>query len=337
MAVTYGISLNHLILPNPIPFRKPDDYRTIANRQAVLTHATKIAIRTAFALQDNIDDLISNRERELIHERLSEVTLTENTEDIALRERNRLGVQPEDQVSWRSSYEAFRQWRRHIEQEGILVYLFNMSIGDCRGFSILEPLPAIVVNDREPTHHARIFTLLHEYGHILLRKPGISDESRGNNVEWFCNRLAAAILMPINLLREVLLLPPDAVEIDWTDKQIATAARKMHVSQAALAIRLETLGYARDRFADRFNFGRSTEEPKKKGKGRGPSMSWAERRLRSLGFAYSARVLTALRNKDISEVAAYRMLNAQPAHFAKIQTLIEVERATYAPTTAARR
>ena len=337
MATHYGISLNYLVLPNPIPFRKPDDYRTIANRHALFTHATRIAIRTAYALQDNIDELVTDSERTYIEQRLPVVTLTEEIEELATRERDRLGIQVEDQLLWKTPFEAFRQWRIHLEREGILVYLFNMSIGDCRGFSILAPIPAVIVNDREPTYLARIFTLLHEYGHILLRKPGISDESRGSNVEWFCNRVAAAILMPTNLLREVLLLPPDPIEVDWQDKQIARAANRMHVSQQALAIRLETLGYARDKFAERYNFGKPFQEEKAKKKSKGPSVSWAEKRLRRLGLGYSSRVLTALERRDISEVSAYRMLNAKPAHFAEIQNLIELERAAYAPTTTAER
>ena len=133
MATVYAISLNYLVLPNPIPFRKPDDYRTIANRHALLTNATRIAIRTAYALQDNIDELVTDNERTSILERLPTVDLTEEIEELATRERERLGIQVEDQLLWKTPFEAFRQWRIHLEREGILVYLFNMSIGYVAG------------------------------------------------------------------------------------------------------------------------------------------------------------------------------------------------------------
>jgi len=71
-------------------------------------------------------------------------------------------------------------------------------------------------NDRESTEGAKIFTFLHEYCHLLLRRTGISDEQNGNRIEKFCNQFAASCLIPqaqlaavVNMILGELDLPYD--------------------------------------------------------------------------------------------------------------------------------
>src|SRR5258708_22518546 len=79
--------------------------------------------------------------------------------------------------------------------------MIPMPPDELSGFSISrDGLAAICVNDREPTEGAKIFTLFHEYCHLLLRKTGISDENSRNKVERFCNQFAASFLIPMSAL-----------------------------------------------------------------------------------------------------------------------------------------
>src|SRR5262249_40757513 len=144
-------------------------------------------------------------------------------------------------------------WRAHIEDFGIFVYLVKMDIDDCRGATLLwegQP-PTIVINDNEFNYEARTFSLLHEYGHILLRQPGISDERRQNRIEWFCNRFAAAVLMPRSLVRRLFQIE-EAGPREWSEAKIALVAKQMKVSRWSLAIRLETLGFAPENYSDAY-------------------------------------------------------------------------------------
>ena len=82
----------------------------------------------------------------------------------------------------------------------------DVEIAEARGFSIAErPLPAVVVNIKDSVY-GRIFTLIHEFTHVLLNRGGICDVDEGadndhEDVEIFCNHVAGATLVP----RDVLL------------------------------------------------------------------------------------------------------------------------------------
>ncbi len=96
----------------------------------------------------------------------------------------------------------------------------------------------IIVNDFHHPHRQR-FTLAHEYAHYLLHKDligdGITDDglyraekSMGFFGEIAANRLAAKILMPVELINKL------ADEVN----NIAGIAEKLNVSLLALKIRL---------------------------------------------------------------------------------------------------
>ena len=52
--------------------------------------------------------------------------------------------------------------------------------------------PIIMISKAEEFDPAKTFTLIHEYCHLLLREPGISDQNTQNPVEAFCNQFAGA-------------------------------------------------------------------------------------------------------------------------------------------------
>jgi len=76
-----------------------------------------------------------------------------------------------------------------------------MPLDNARGFSLGDEPPfAIVINSTDAVQ-ARSFTLFHEFGHLLLQKPGIclpaeSLHEEDGRVEWWCNSFAAAVLFP---------------------------------------------------------------------------------------------------------------------------------------------
>ena len=102
--------------------------------------------------------------------------LTDDPEVIAGEERRRLGVSAAAQLSWQGAREAFFRWRELIESQGVFVYQLNLAEDDSRGFSVWDDrqVPVIVIDGHEGSYGAKIFTLLHEYAHILLRDPAES-------------------------------------------------------------------------------------------------------------------------------------------------------------------
>ncbi len=79
------------------------------------------------------------------------LTMSQDTEVAGAEVRRVLNVTLQDQFTWRTDYEAFKQWRSLIEQAGILTFQANdVDTSEARGFSISDrPLPAAVTNIKD--------------------------------------------------------------------------------------------------------------------------------------------------------------------------------------------
>lgn len=106
--------------------------------------------------------------------------------------------------------EGLRAVREACEAGGVLVTASGIVGGnthrplnteDYRGFSLVDPLaPLIFLNSRDSAA-GRIFTLVHELGHLMLGRGGVDDlpAAVARNLapaEAWCNRVAAELLMP---------------------------------------------------------------------------------------------------------------------------------------------
>ena len=89
--------------------------------------------------------------------------------------------------------------------------------------------------------HARIFSALHEYCHVVLRSTGIYDLDEHRDVERYCNAVAAAVLLPRDLLDRELAGIGFGVSAEADDDNLIRLSRRLGVSQAVLLIRLRDL------------------------------------------------------------------------------------------------
>jgi Zn-dependent peptidase ImmA (M78 family) len=188
--------------------------------------------------------------------------VSENPETVAARVRDVLSISLSQQFRWRDSNKAFKAWRDAMEGAGILVFMLSgahhqVPLAEVRGFALAErPLPVIVVNGKDRAN-GRIFTLLHELGHVLLGQTAIANTPEpdprlpqaAQNIEAFCNRFAAAVLMPReSLLAEALVQARGGRQASWADADISTLAERYSVSREALLLRLVELGRAEQAF-----------------------------------------------------------------------------------------
>ena len=246
MTKKYNVSLTSLILSEPprVPDR-PTDFRTEGSEDPVISTAVTRAISLTHVGREAATDMAIDL-GEPIRPDLPAATLDSDVEALAAEHRQLLGVTDGLQVKWRDAGTAFRRWRARIEELGILVFLHPLPREDCRGFSLGgdELMPAIVVSSRE-LPQARTFTLLHEYAHLLLRRPGLCDERERpahRRAERFCNQFAAEALMPRTVVEAAIAdlgLPAGA---DWQIDDVARLGRRLNVSQPAAALRLGELG-----------------------------------------------------------------------------------------------
>lgn len=179
----------------------------------------------------------------------SVVPVDADPEVAATTVRDFLGVSLQDQTTWRTEYEAFRQWRLLVERAGILTFqAVGVEVEEARGFSISErPLPVAVANIKDAPR-GRIFTLLHEVAHILSRDGGIcdlheSDDDESSRVEAFCNHVAGAALFPKRpLLNTDVVRQHRKGDPSWSDGELAALSRLFGGSREAALVRLLALG-----------------------------------------------------------------------------------------------
>lgn len=212
----------------------------------------------------------SNERRELARELASDLDepiklfelaakITDDPEVVGSKIRKSLGVTKELQFRWKDAdgRAAFNGWRSRIEESGVLVFqATTFGSEEASGFAIAdEELPVIVVNRKDPLTR-RTFSLLHEFTHLMLRVSGVSElktdvarPPEDQQIEVFCNHVAAAALMPKeNLLSEPLVVEHGPQSATWKDGEITELARMFGTSREAVLRRLLTFGRTTQQF-----------------------------------------------------------------------------------------
>src|SRR5438046_760234 len=210
----------------------PTDFRSLPGKEKLpMGRATRLAIREARRMQAVAGDLTAQLASPL-RARIRKIALSTDPEAVAETEREQLGIDVATQIGWASAHDAFSQWRRGVEQLGVLVFQLPMPVEEARGFSLTDSgLPALVVNSSDAIT-ARIFTLFHEYAHLLLDAAGVCLPHEGaeddGRIEKFCNHFSGALLVP----RAALLA-------DERTRQIARATSAADAGLEELAARFK--------------------------------------------------------------------------------------------------
>ena len=237
------------LLPGPPPEPGPPrDFRTLPGSQGRFDRKTRLAIRKAQRLRSIAKEIMRAMEREASPQ-LGNASLADDPEGVARGERERLRIDIEVQLTWQNEWQAFREWRATLEKHNILVFQFGMPVEDARGFSLSDEEPYAIVVSSSDAVRARIFTLSHEYAHLLLHTPGIclprldiSPQKREVEVERWCNRFAGAFLVPDSGARPVLQTEEPELKGQALYDAVEDVARQFKVSEAVALWRLRDLG-----------------------------------------------------------------------------------------------
>ena len=252
VAAIYKRSLSDFYLPEPPEERAiPHDFRRSPGEVALgYSPALRRQLRVARERRD-LAMALYEEVGQAIPEVGVQITETADPEAIGGQVRKLLDIDFGEQRRWGDGRPAYNAWRRRIEALGILVFQFtNVAPEEAWGFSIVDgDLPVIGIN-RKLAPNGRTFTLLHELVHVLLGKGSICDiddlTPRGAQelkIEVFCNRVAAAALMPGPLFRaHDVIAGHEKGKVTWDDHEIAALARTFGVSREAAVRRLETFG-----------------------------------------------------------------------------------------------
>jgi len=186
----------------------PKDYRMLPDKVDKFDKKTLLAIRRARRLQDISKELSENLDSNL-NPKITMHKVSEDPKKVAEEYRREFNFTEETQKKTKGPYKLFSLLREYIEDRNVFAFQISMPLDDARGFALINGSPAIVVINSRDMIEARIFTLMHEFGHIILNEPGISMPENSlfvNNVEkiekW-CNEFSSAFLLPESIGKNI--------------------------------------------------------------------------------------------------------------------------------------
>ncbi len=263
------------------------------------------------------------------------ISLDESVEEAAQRARSWLEAKANRSVNALGKRD-FSQWVTLIEQRGILVVqVSHVQLEEMRGCSISEqPFPIIIVNSLDSST-GRLFTLMHELAHILLRVGGLCDlEDKGltiqgdrERLERYCNEVAAAILLPRDKLFHNHRVASGSITTRWSDDDIRDLARQFGVSREALLLRLVSLNRASWAlyYSLKPRYQRAYEEDRPRSSNT-HFFGGNQRKIRDYGRRYTTGVLNAYSREDITALDAADFLDTTISNLSKLEDRLGIRR-----------
>ncbi|GAB4941268.1 XRE family transcriptional regulator [Mycobacterium avium subsp. hominissuis] len=337
IAKTYKRPLAVLLLPEPPKeFDALRDFRRIAGSETSTWSP---------ALEGEFRRAVSQREVYLELQEVAPATLPESVppfsfkvsdgSDVAAEKlRTVLGINDWPRSLWSDPRELLNKTVTAIEDLGIqVIHTRDVDISEMRGFSIAEwPFPVIAVNGSD-WPRPRLFTLLHELAHLGLRDGGLCDlhevtgrtHTASDDIERFCNKVAAAVLMPRADLLADTTVASAGETYQWSLDELSALSHRYGASAEAVLIRLIDLGKAN---WDLYNkrkpeleeiYAERRREEKQKRKEREGGPSYYVVKARDLGHGYVSSVLEAYQSRAISSLDVTDYLNVRFEQLPKLQ------------------
>ncbi len=346
MALAYKRPLAAFFLPEaPPPSPAVHDFRRLTGdldalhaSPALLFELRRARRRRAVALQ-----LLSELESRVPDFALS-ASQSEPVSEVAKRAREWIGIPLSTQQSWQGKYDALNGWVSAMEQRGILVFqAATVPLREMRGFSLAERiLPTVVLNGKDRPR-ARVFTLIHEFAHLMLNDGGVCDPFRhlaadaapNAVIEAFCNQVAGSVLVPSEALQSLALYRSRSGDSAWDDSAIREIADIFAVSREVAVLRLHHLNRVSAPFVAAklkqyqdeyraFDQAASQQQPDPKRRGLPPYKA----ALRENGKQYTRLVFDALERDRITLADASDYLGLRVNHFEKLgNAVIDVSEA----------
>jgi len=234
----YKRTIATLLLKEP-PKEKslPPDRRTIDSKQLGNFHEKSImAVRKARALAQSYIEL-KNELGISIPKFNYFATLKEKPQTIAIHLRRLLNLDELREI--KNINHALEAYIEKVESLGIAVFQLSLTQDRLRGFSLTdEAIPVIGIKRGGEAPTAKIFTLFHELGHIILNEGGLCDLSEKTTIEiekW-CNAFSGEIIIPSAELLQMnaVLEQKQAGNKIWRLKDLAVLGNYFHAGPLAV-------------------------------------------------------------------------------------------------------
>lgn len=311
----------------------PKDYRVLDEKaESRLSPSTFIEIRKAQKKREYALELFELAGQELPTFKWK-LNLSHDPEKAGQQWRKQFGVEEKSVGAiWKNEYEALNFWKKSIESLGVLVFQASLdSLDELRGLAVYDKnLPLILLNTKD-SPRGRIFSLLHEFCHLLLQRSGIGNmepsfkkNDQVNNIEIYCNAFAAACLLPIEKFTN------EIASFKISNSQIANAlfdslSKKYQVSWEVVLRRLLTAGKISQATyrSTREEFKASYQKAKKAD---GGFADYLTKMLSYNGEPFIGLVLDNFGAGNISVSEATDFLGIKANHFPELQSQLQMRK-----------
>jgi Zn-dependent peptidase ImmA (M78 family)/transcriptional regulator with XRE-family HTH domain len=170
-------------------------------------------------------------------------------EQVAERMRHELRFDLDARRECATWTEALRHFIAQSDAVGVLVMCSGVVLNnnrrrldpdEFRGFAMADDLAPLVFINGADSKAAQMFTLAHELAHIWLGQSAVSDADAfavpDQQVESWCNRVAAEMLVPLQVLRDELRRD------EKLPTEVAKLARRFKVSTLVILRRIRDVG-----------------------------------------------------------------------------------------------
>lgn len=310
----YKRTIATLLLKEP-PKEKPlpPDRRTINSKDLGNFHEKSImAVRKARALSQSYIELKKEMGIEIPKMNFF-ANINEKPQTIASKLRKLLNLDELREI--KNINHALEAYIEKVESLGIAVFQLSLTQDRLRGFSITdESIPIIgIKRGGEPTT-AKIFSLFHELGHIILNEGGLCDLSEKTTIEiekW-CNAFSGEAIIPSSQLLQINVVEEQrqAGNKIWAKKELIELGNYFHAGPLAilrslLENKLTTAAYYNEKHQvwNKPSFGRS-----KNPEGRNIAKETIKEKGRTyISLAFSAFDQNRIDLKDLSDFLGIKL------------------------------
>lgn len=311
----------------------PPDRRTFGSKhQKDLSPEINLVIRRARRVQALAAEL--REDLQLPNRFIYDKYLTsDDPVTLASRVRAELGLSVEDQRKAAKPADLFNILRAKVESTGVITIKTTrhnrFPLSDARAFSFVDTEPFVVVVNGSDADVAQNFSLMHEFAHLLVRQAGICNNFRQlsmseddvRRLEAFCNRFAAAFLIPKGeLLSHRLLRGRASIASDELDAIVDAIVREFKVSRPVVLGRLLFLELvSQTAYKEKIQEWEKIKPKAKKGGGKTDPSRTA---ITGNGPAFSSLVVKAYREKRISYSGIVEYLGIRAKYIPRMESLL---------------
>lgn len=261
LARTLHASVGYFFLPDPPEEELPiPDFRTVGNKRSGRPSVS--LLDTVYLCQQRQDWYrdFARMEGEDPVPFVGSATPESPVRSTAEEMRTVLRFDLEERRSAATWTDALRRFIEQADAIGVLV-MVNGVVGnntsrkldpdEFRGFALVDDLAPLVFINGADSKAAQMFTLAHEMAHLWLGESALSDleatSEPSHAVEAWCNRVAAELLVPMELLRLEYRRSPNLTD------ELNRLARRFKVSTLVVLRRVFDAGeLGRDSFTSAY-------------------------------------------------------------------------------------